>query len=1153
MFEQRKQVHSTEGLDPMALKATDSSAAKEENMDPELRKKFERRKNVSTVEVDGDGTILEPERPRSFHAGQIDSELSKMFEKRKQLSPLDVEGGGVVKNVERPKSFHGDLIDPELSKMFEKRKNLAPLEVKEEGSGVVKETERPKSFHGDQIDPELSKMFEKRKNLRPLEVDGSPSSQGDVAKEAERPKSLHGDQIDSELSRMFERRNNLKPVEGSVDNKDDGDGHVFKPRNVHLKNSQATELDKAFEKRKQLCPVEGVKSHTPQGKYDESSTTAIPSSDLRQTSGIVRARFHDTKLEPLPGRGEVKVATVAQVVEVRTTRHENTRKFEAEKNEAHPVIGSQSGHSKPHPPPTTAAQIAEFTFDGRGAAAHATIGHIPSGNPKASHPPTTHNIRQEGAQVKEFVFDGKGASRATVSRVPGNQRGNVNTVGQQQGKSTPNKRVEQETVQARVAQFVFDDSAAAAHATVGRIPGGGSQAESMMKHGSRKTSPPRADSYSDQVIGSVDSRGDLSHSSDVNSKHAVISTTSSFIEQLSRKQVSGQAQAQGKFVSKPSSRNNLPDYKHNKLLEQRVQEEYPLPRRYHHGNQQIRSSQDNTAHRNPPTSPPSERSSRNLPPINSEYLPTPPSKSLDHRSFSHSHSYPSNTQFSDYPPSNAKTSEPGLSYSPHTPKTPKEGGLTSPRSVKVREIKGPVRNVDSKEDEVRLHSQRNLRDMGKSVDGRPDQTTEFKRNSRIKAEVDGTTIARNDGKPDNTVNFRNAELSTVSSHRSAGSYNFNEPYDKENDRRYRVRSPRRPEPQNIHKLISSDSAIQAKISRVRSPERCENPRGNASQNSARFSDRKVTKLQSSGDASSYKNSYGLQDPRSSDTRDIWGMQNPYRAKSPERSDFERVNKRERVKSPERSEFEKISKTKPAKSPERSDLERISNLERSNHQVINRLQSTDNSGESRLNRIRSPERANDGERIHRVRSPERSGDPRIRTVQSPGNAERKSRITTPRRLDVRGKDDRVLKDRIRDINESSNSSQNRSGYENFNKRNSGNFELISKPNTSTSDAISYEIQNDKNYENRSRGLKNASSSGQRNIVLSGENVERPKPVTVKVMSLSESPVYVKSPVIGQVRSHDRGNMSYDEYMVNGVVNGDVERRGGRNERDNFGKL
>ena len=1061
LFEQRKQVQPNEAFDPASLEGT------------------------------SDGS-----RPA---AEDIDPELQKMFERRKNLAPLDVEGDG--EEPERPKSFHGDHIDPELNKMFEKRKKLTPLE----GDGGVQDAERPKSFHANQIDPELSKMFEKRKNLKPLEVDGDSSGEGVIAKEIERPKSLHGDEMDAELNKMFERRKNLKPVEGRATNRDNEDEPVFKPRNVHLQSSQATELGKMFEKRKQLRPVEGVRSHTPEGTYDDSSAVGNNSADRRQTSGIVRARFHDTKLEPLSaGRVEMKVASDS---EVRTAR---------QVQESGRMIS----------PETSGAQV------GRGMIP-ASVGQLPgggqSGHSKPPHPPTS------GAQVAEFVFDGRGASHATVGRIPGNQRGNLNTIGQQQHTSPEERHAGQETSGAQVAQFVFDGSAAASHATVARIPVGGNQrpAQGGQTQDSRKTSPSKVDSSSgtrenhvsdDHVIVA---RGHVIDSRDSHTKQAVISPTSlksdtqGFLEQLSRKPVSGSTQAQGKFVS----RDIPPERRHTSLSvgqgKRQADKEYLPPHRPHHGDLQPHPHGYNMPHVQP--SPPDDFPPRNLPPINSQYSPSPPSQNSNLRSLSHSLSYPPNSQFSDHPPLKTKTSEPQFSHTPRSPQVPKEARVTSPRAVRVREVKSLVRGGDSQlreGNERRTNSYANVEDTRRSV-GKTARETEFVRNRNVgnHSELERSSNGeRHDVKQDRSVRLRNGEVSNNVNRNSDSLISYG-PHGKETESRMRGRSPKRSDHQKTRRVQSADRSNPEIPNRVRSPERYDS---GGNENSNRLSDLKVSRVQSS-DTSGYEKMKRLRSPERTYIQETKGDRT---------TDIER-----RVKSPERSDGQRIT--------------RFDNLDNANSQGIKGLERPDKFDDLRFSRIRSPERVHD-QRISRVCSPDRSGDHNDGKVQHPerSNGERISKTVNPGRSDAyRVQDDRALREKARDLNESS--SNYPVGHDIVNKRNSDNGRKIdSKQNKTTSDAIPDGIQNDKNFENRTRGMKSPPSLGQRNDILNRESVERPKAVTVTVVSLSESRAYVNSPVIGRERSHDRG-MTYGE--CNGIVNGDIGRRGVRTVRATHGKL
>ena len=1051
LFEQRKQVQPNEALDPTSQegtsKASRSKTSPVESIDPELRTMFDKRKNLTPLEVDNDGGIKEPERPKSFHGGQIDSELSKMFEKRKNLTPLDVDDGG----------------------------------------GVVRDTERPKSFHETQIDPELSKMFEKRKNLRPLD-NSTPAGEGIIAKEKGRPKSFHGDEADAELNKMFERRKNLRPVEGRETNKDNDDEQVFKPRNVYLQSSQATELDKVFEKRKQLRPVEGVKSHTSEGKFDDTSAVVSSSSDLRQTSGIVRARFHDTKLEPLPGRVEMRVATVSEV-EVKTARQfqGNRRRVSPESSESQISRGATTGEHGAHPP----------------------------------HPPAS------GAKVAEFVFDGRGASNATVGRIPGNQRdGNMNTV-QQHRRSPEEKRSGTETSGAQVTQFVFDGSAAASHATVGRILVSGHQRPVQANytqdhHVARKTSPSNVEGFSGTPANHVKNdhvvvaRTHMIDSHNVNTKRAVISPTASksgtqsFLEQLSRKP--GNAPAQGKSVLKPRS-GDIPVGRRPtelKIEQEKSQEdsEYLSPQRSYHQQHQPRGN--GAPHFK--SSPPEEIPPRNLPPINSQSPHYPSLQSSNLRSLPHSLSYPPNSDFSNHPPLKAKTSEPPFTHSPHSPRAPAESRVTSPRAVRVREFKGPVRGGDSEIREVnerKVNPYTNVGDTGRSVGNTADKS-EYER-SRITGNIEIVRAAdgsQNLVKQNVPVRLRN---NVVANNTNRHSDSFIS-YGSHGQETMRGRSPYRSNHEKARRVQSSERTDAELFNRVQSPERFDNQRAN------------VNKVQSS-DLSGYQNLDRLRSPERTEKLETKGSRNPDRFDDKRRS----------------------------KSRERSDGQRITRFDNSkNCQSINRLQSPDNLERTRLNRLRSPERLNDVG-INRVRSPERISEQGVEKVQicERSNDDRISKLAKPGRYEAQIKDNRALREKARDSNESSSSYP--AGHDVLNKRNSNGYKIDfnSKQDKRTSDIIPNGIQNDKNFENRTRGMREPSSLGQRKNILNRESVERAKPVTVTVRSLSESPVYVKSPVIGQVRSHDRNSMTFNE--CNGVVNGDVEWRGVKNKKATRGKF
>lgn len=1107
----------------------------------ELDTLFEQRKQAQPTEP-LDPTTLEGSRETKNSPGEnIDPELQKMFEKRKNLTPLEIDGQEGGKEVERPKSFHSDQIEPELSRMFEKRKNLKPLETEE--GGVVKDTGRPQSFHGDQIDPELSKMFEKRKNLKPLEVDSKRSAEGAIAKGTERPKSFHGDQMDSELNKMFQRRKNLKSVESRASNNDNEDEHGFKPRNVHLQNSQATELDKIFEKRKQLRPVEGVKTHTPQGRCDESLPVVIPSANSPQTSGIVRARFHDTKLEPLPNRCEVKVATVAEV-EVRTLRqvHESGRRISPE-NELPTSetqfdrggtdasvrqipVGGQGRQPRPPHPPTSGAQIAEFVFDGRGAS-HATVGRIPGQYSKTAPALTEHsNIRQEEAKVD---FDRKGSTSSPIGgrvQVSGNHQANVNPVNQEQRTSPTERNAGNESTRAQVAQFVFDGSAAASRATVGRIPGGEQQRPIL---GSQNYGTPKARGSNDDHSKSDDhligARGHVIDSRDVNTEHEVISPrsskfdTQSFIDQLSGKKIPAKTQVQGKSVSNSRRRSNPPENRPNHInIEQgkwQVDRDYPLPQRSHHGDLQSRSygSTRSTSYSN--SSPPEELPPRNLPPIDSQYSSSPAAQTSDLRSLPHSLSYPPNSQFSRHPPLNSKTSDSQLS---HSPRSPKEGRVTSPRAVRVREVTSPARDVgadlNTNGNERRLHSYANSR-TGELVNNSTELVRDRVIGNSFEVERRRNKV-RNDLTQENSVKLQDDETPT-SVNRYSDPLVFNGVHDQEYEKKMRGRSPIRSDRQQMQRSKSSDTSDSR---RFRSPERYYDQR--AARDSNGLPKQKINRAQN-GDTSGYQKMNRLRSPERLQNQEIRENRNA-----------DRLND---------------ERSKRVKSPERSDLRRANNLDGSNYQVINRLQGSDKSGDSRIDRFRNPQ-GGDDQRPRRGRSPERFANQTNSRIQyhERSNVERMNTNLTSDRFGPQGvKENFALRNRLRDTKES---------FGNYPPVKQDVFierdtDFKTELNSRQNQKIPNGIQNDKNFENRARGLK--SSSGQRKDVFRREIVERPKPVTVTMKSVSDSPVHVKSHVTERVGSRDGHARAHGECKVNGVVNGDVGRRGVRTDRSKFGKL
>lgn len=733
MFEKRKT------LNPLASEgnviATERpKSLHSEQIDPELSKMFEKRKTLTSDTV-LDSSVVESDRPKSFHAEQIDLELSKIFEKRNNLTSLEVEGCDSIARSEGSKSVHRDQIDDELSKMFEKRKKLTPLE----NEGDVMAANKQKIVDKDQTNAELSKIFEKRRNLKPLKIDEAGSISGGNILAMDRSRIFQGDQTDSELNKMFERRKNLKLEEGISSNSNYGDEENFKPRNVHLINSQESELDKILEKRKQLQPVGGAKSQTPQVESKESPNVWSASSGMRQ-SGAVRARFRDAKPDFVPSQGMVKVAAISEV-EVKTARQYNTssRVISPEphagySNLPHPPIQAHvdsashssklprvptcgtkeemqdspgSASSKPPHPPIGGARIAEFVFDGRGAL-HGTLARVPGDQGETTSSPG-QRTSLEGrhpetfeARLVEFNSDGSNAaSRSTVGQVSagGNQKSIEGSLVQCRGSPiTPPSRPDShgdnnkeiclpQTAGAQVVEFNFDESAASSRATVGRIPVGANQ-KLPQGHLAR-------DRRVDHVVVT---RGHVIDSCDVNTRQVLVSPTSSkcdtrsFTEQLSGKAVRENAQVSGKLVASAlRSRDNVTNQTCADLNVGRanlpLESKNPLPGRTLHGGAEV--------------SQPEEYPSRNLPPISNQY-----SQSLNPRCFSHSLSYPPDLH---YPPLGGRISEPHHPQPPRSSKTPGEGRATFPRAVKVRELKIAVLDSKSREGKaVTMNTYKNL-------------------------------------------------------------------------------------------------------------------------------------------------------------------------------------------------------------------------------------------------------------------------------------------------------------------------------------------------------------------------------------------------------------------------------------------------------------
>jgi hypothetical protein len=267
-----------------------------------------------------------------------------------------------------------------------------------------------------------------------------------------------------------------------------------------------------------------------------------------------------------------------------------------------------------------------------------------------------------------------------------------------------------------------------------------------------------------------------------------------------------------------------------------------------------------------------------------------------------------------------------------------------------------------------------------------------------------------------------------------------------------------------------------------------------------------------------------------------------RLRSPERTDEFETRRR---RSPDR-----LNDNRRIKSPQRSEGERITRFDSpKNSQGINRLLSSEG---ARLDRIRSPERLNEVG-IDRTHSRERSTEQSVDKVEyrERANDERISKRAPSGRSEAQRnvRDERALREKARDSKEFPSSYP--VGHEILNKRNSGNDYKVDFNSNQKKITSPNGIQNDKNFENRTRGIRDPSSLGQRNNVVNREGVERPKPVTVTVMSLSEGPVYVKSPVIGRVRSNDGSDVMYE---CNGIVSADAGWQGGaRNKKSTLGKL
>ncbi|XP_028400426.1 uncharacterized protein LOC114523642 isoform X2 [Dendronephthya gigantea] len=1193
LFEQRKQGQSSEAVDPRGQEASRPKSFPGEDCDPELQKIFEKRKNLTPLEGE-DGTVKDVERPRSFHENKIDPELSKMFEKRKNLSPLVSEG-----ETERPKSFHENKIDPELSRMFEKRKNFAPL-------AGERDFERPKSFHGDKIDPELSRMFEKRNNLKPFEVDDGASDEGSVAKETQRPKSYHGDELDSELNKMFQRRKNLKPVESTSSGNRDEEDQTFKPRNIHLQNSEATELDKIFEKRKQLRPVGEARSYTPQSATGEFSTSVVnSSSELRQTSGIVRARFHDTKLEPLPSRGEIlKVATVS-AAEVKTARQvTERRRMSPEEREVGrggtrlPTSG-QSGPSKPPRTPDSGAQIAEFTFDGRGAS-QATVGRIPIGE---SGPPKPPRAPTSGAQVAEFTFDGRGAMQATVGRIPipsgppkphrtmsphapttpergrtggdqtaefgsddvggmqanvgqvsgsgGDRRGIFNPIGQQLRTSPQEENSGQEASGAQVAQFVFDGSAAASRATVVRIPvGGGQEQTSLSKGDSRSDDTARGDHV-------IRARSRVIESRDAITKKSVVSPKSSetrdFIAQLSRKPVPGKSLSQGKFVSQPC------------VLDNKQEREPPHPSSAGGRRELYTDREYNTAHHNdrhhfpregsipsPQYMPPHEElPSRNLPPISTHYT-TPPSQNSNLTQLSRSVSHPPNSQFPNHPPLHAKTSDPQHLYTPHSPRGCKEG---RPRPVRIREVRDTVREINPEPNRV-SHERPPAPNISRDVNGyvgvgngesygdgnRFSDSVAPRSNRRYDAKLDerprrGRSRERSDHKvirgTQNSEGLEDKIICRVQSSDKSTDERLNggdygqranrvlSPDRSNNQRRDRVLSPDRSNDQRRDRVLSPDWSNNQRRDRALSPDRSNNQRRDRVLSPDRSNDQRRDRV--------------LSPDRSNDQRRD-------RVLSPDRSNNQR---RDRVLSPDRSNNQRRNRFRSSDGSYDDEMNNVphnsrnpiknENGRRTEDQILVRRRSDRSSDDRIKNRDRSGDEG--------IKSRDRSSDDRIKSRDRSGDEGIKSRDrscddrirSSDRSGDERARNHRDMEKRVKSSNGLKRSYQSSIENESVDTRNSGNDREM----TTFNEHMPSQIRKT-DFKKRSRDMRVLSKSDGQGDILNRDNVERPKPVSVTITSLSETRVPV-------VRSPDKDSMVHGECVVNGMLNGDDERKGVKTER------
>ena len=805
----------------------------------------------------------------------------------------------------------------ELDALFEQRKQTQPAESTTHENAHV--ASRPKSFGGEEIDPELQKKFEKRKNLKPLELESASYAEGVVLKEAPRPKSFHGGEMNPELSKVFERRKNLpQPVEGRSSSGEDGEPE-FKPRNVHLQNSEATELDKVFEKRKQLRPVQAVRPRSPVGNVDQDSSGTVnprsPPTELRQTSGIVRAKFHDTKLEPLPSRGGVRVATVAEV--------------------------KSSLHSKsPHPPPP--------------------LGQGNTGRDNAT------------AQVAEFVFDGRGASHATVARIPVGRK-QRSPIGQK-GRTSPEERNSgQETSGAQVAQFVFDGSAAACRATVGRIPVSSAQGPGESPREDHAAVKARINGRGDHVMGPRDDHvretsSNVTNARDVNTKPQVVSPKSSkadtrgFIEQLSGRAASGKALAQGKSVAKPRTETRGDRRKRDAHTERGFREPYPdtvrlpldhtdsRPKHDHQkphpyqGEPRLYPHEGNISrHPSRSTNPPPIREPLpyTLPPLNT-YSTHSPSHNQNLRHLPHSLSHPPNSDHPTHLPLHGTTSHPQFSNPPHithSPRVPEGERVTPPHPVRVREITSAR--------EVELSGGRQMRVQGvpnTGGDSRVQGVPNTGGDSRLH------TVAR----PDDWRGY-------------SGQRTDNE------IRRGRVTDGGCNNERALKELplnTEADGSVRTFNVELANDNRHSDPfitdsDGVLNRGTLHRSQR-----------NEIYDTYVDQSTKQAQNHDGLGYQRIRGIQSPERSGNQRI-----VENPDRSRDQRIYSVRSREGLDDKGIKRSQSPDRLGDQKISGARNPHALNDRGINRFRSPERS-DGKRIKRVRSPDRSGDYKIETFGNP---------------------------------------------------------------------------------------------------------------------------------------------------------------------------